>query len=113
MPWSSPAVKVCVKSPSLSSHSESDEPSSKKSAPGVTPRCMVSLMAGYTDPRLVGEGSTMRGEDAGLDDNLEFGCSRKIVRVAFVGLGGLGGSAGMRGCCLRGEAFDEAGLEAG
>jgi hypothetical protein len=54
----------------------------------------------------------MRGEDAGLDDNLAFGCSRKIVRVAFVGLDGLGGSAGMRGCCLSREALDKAGLKA-
>ena len=69
-------------------------------------------MAGYTDPRLVGEGSTIRGEDAGLDDSLADGWSRKIVRVASDGLGGLGGSAGTIGCCFNGETFDEAGRDA-
>lgn len=83
-PKPSNSENVCVTSPSLSTHSDpdSDDWSSKKSAPGSSPFSIVSIMAGYTDPLLAGGGSMIRGNDAGLEDSLADGWFRNMVWVA-------------------------------
>ena len=103
MPPSSKNVCVLLSS-SGSSHSDPEDSSSKKSAPGDMPCSIEFPKVGCTDPLRSIDSSTIFGEEAGLDDSLAAG---QLTVNGCVALGGPedNGRSGNPACCLSEDTF--------